>query len=174
VAEEFATLYGMKETVAALLQLPIELGSKGGGPVRVGLAKAADLLRGVIHDAAPILTGNLQANVYMVRDRNPHARGATERYFVGIRTGHGKFTRNRLNRRLGRVGQSYATRGNAWYWWLLEFGFDHKGGTRIQKAFMRPAFERYKVTAVRLFEDYFRGSVEAAVARARRQAGATA
>lgn len=171
VAEEYATLYGLKEATQALRELPRELGSKGGGPIRVGLARMAQLFRDEIRKAAPRLTGNLEANVYMVRDRNPAARGATERYFVGIRTGRGRYARTGVNRRLGRVGRNYATRGNAWYWWLLEFGFMHKGGVRIQRAFMRPVFEHFKGAAVRVFETFFVGAVGQAVQRARQKAG---
>lgn len=168
---EYVKLTGLDQTVAALRQLPAELASTKGGPIRYALAGAAQVIKEEIQARAPVLTGNLKVNVYMYRDRNPRSRGATERYTVGIRVGRRRGSRNRLNERLRRVGRRFAARGNAWYWWLLEFGFTHVGGKRVQVKFARPAFEDKKYAAVSAFSSRLAISVDRAVQLARQRAG---
>lgn len=169
---EYARILGIKETVAALRALPPKFGSNGGGPIRKALAAAAAVIRDAIRDRAPVLTGNIRANVYMYRNRNPGSRGVTEHYKVGVRVGRGRRADTRLARGLRRVGRRFASTRGAWYWWLLEFGFQHVGGKRVQIMFARPAFESHKYPALRVLTEVLRNSVASAVAAARAEAGA--
>lgn len=162
---EFANLSGLKETVAALRALPAEFASNRGGPIRKALFAAAKPIRDDAQLRAPIDTGNLRANIYIYRDRNPKAStGATERYIIGVRTKRRKVARSRLNTRLGRVGKNFRVRGDAYYFWFIEFGTQKMPA----RPFLRPAFESGKARAVSTFSDEFRKGVEAAVKRAAR------
>lgn len=157
---------GLDETVAALKALPKELGSKGGGPVRHALHAAATVMRDEAIRLAPHgETGNLKRNIYLYRDRNPKAStGATERYLLGVRKGRGQYKATALNKKLGRVGGSFVgPRGNAYYWFYVEFGTVKMGG----KPFLRPAFESKKNEVVGVFSEDLKKQVASAVAKAR-------
>lgn len=164
----YANLHGLKETVAALRALPAEFGSQRGGPIRRALFKAAKPMRDDAQARAPVATGNLRANVYMYRDRNPAAVGANERYIIGVRQQRRKYARTQLNRRLGRIGKSYALRGDAYYWWFVEFGTEKMAA----QPFLRPAFESGKARFVSDFAKTFERGVAAAARRARKAASA--
>lgn len=160
----YAKLDGLKESVAALRALPAQFASKNGGPIRRALFAAAKPMRDNAQARAPMATGNLSAQVYIYRDRNPKAStGATERFVIGVRTARGRRARGRLNRRLGRVTQNYSQRGDAFYWVFVEFG---TAKMRAQP-FLRPAFESHKNTAVSIFSRTMAAGVAAAVRRAR-------
>lgn len=157
---------GLKEVVAALKALPAELGSGGGGPLRAALFKAAKIIRDDAEARAPVLTGNLRANIYVYRDRNPRAStGAAERYLIGVRTKKRRYADTRLNRRMRRVGKNFTIRGDAFYWWFVEFGTSKIGA----RPFLRPAFEQNKHKAVAEFTTALSRAVDAAVARARQR-----
>lgn len=161
-------LTGLDETIAALRALPAEFGSKGGGPIRKALYRAALPMRKFAESKAPIDTGNLSANVYIYRDRDPKgSTGATERYVIGVRTKRNARQQARLNQQLGRVSRNLRTRGDAYYWFMVEFG------TSKQRAqpFMRPAFELHKNIAVSIFTRELRTMVAAAVNKARGKSG---
>lgn len=165
-------LTGLDEAIKALRALPAEFGSKGGGPIRKALYRAALPMRKFAESKAPIDTGNLSANVYIYRDRNPKgSTGATERYVIGVRTrkrARAKTQTAKLNRQLGRISKSLRAKGDAYYWFMVEFG------TSKQRAqpFMRPAFEIHKNIAVNIFTREMKTQVAAAVNQARRASGA--
>jgi HK97 gp10 family phage protein len=161
----FMKIWGLEQTIKNLRALPRELGSKGGGPVRRALAKATQIIRDDAERRAPFLTGNLKQNVYMYRDRNPQASGATERYLVMVRAKKRKYGDTTLNRRLRRVGKSYNTRGDAFYWWFLEFGTSKMPA----QPYMRPAFETNKHAAVDLFGRSLFEDVQRLVSKMRKQ-----
>lgn len=170
---EYATLSpSTKATVAALRALPAQFASKNGGPLRKALYGASKLIRDDAQSRAPIDTGNLKANVYIYRDRNPQNSGATERYIIGVRTKRGQkqrlAARGSLNRKLGRVGRNFRLKGDAYYWHFVEFGTEKMNA----QPFMRPAFEANKRQAVAVFSAEFEKGVGAAVRRAKAAAGA--
>lgn len=165
---EFANVHGLKETVAALRALPSQFASKNGGPMRAALFKAAKPMRDDAIARAPVDTGNLKANVYLYRDRNPAAVGANERYIIGVRQKRRKYARTQLNRRLGRIGKSFALRGDAYYWWFVEFGTERMSA----RPFLRPAFESGKAAFVSTFAAELAKGVESAARRAKQAANA--
>ncbi len=165
---EYAKLEGLKETVAALKALPAQFASKNGGPIRKAMVAAAKPMRDAVIAKVPIDTGNLRANIYIYRDRNPQSIGATERFIIGVRGKKAKYARTRLNVRLGRVGKNYRLAGDAFYWRFVEFGTEKQSA----QPFLRPAFEEGKVRFVGDFAEQMRKGVEAAVQRAKRAAGA--
>lgn len=165
---EFANVHGLKETVAALRALPSQFASKNGGPMRAALFKAAKPMRDDAIARAPVDTGNLKANVYLYRDRNPAAVGANERYIIGVRQKRRKYARTQLNRRLGRIGKSFALRGDAYYWWFVEFGTEKM----TAHPFLRPAFESGKAAFVSTFAAELAKGVNAAARRAKQAANA--
>lgn len=151
--------------VAALKALPREFSSKNGGPVREALYAAARPIRDVAEFSAPIRSGNLQANVYIYRDRDPRAStGAAERYLIGVRQKRRGLGRSRMNMALGRLGRNFRTRGDAYYWWCVEFGT-----AKMQaQPFLRPAFEWGRSRIVPTFSRELGRRVDAAVRRASR------
>lgn len=54
---------------------------------------------------------------------------------VGVRGGARRYTNNKQNRKLGRVGGAYEGPGNVYYWRFLEFGTEKMAA----QPFMRPA-----------------------------------
>ncbi|MCB1567827.1 MAG: HK97 gp10 family phage protein [Xanthomonadales bacterium] len=163
---ELISIRGLEKTVKALRSLPAELGSKGGGPIRGALFAAGRLIRDDAQSRAPIgngtpKPGNLRANIFLYRDRNPQSSGAAEHYIIGVRTGR-KLSRKRKFKFSG--GLRVLTGGDAWYWFWVEFG------TKKQPAqpFMRPAFEANKRRAVVVFGRELRKMVSKAAARARK------
>lgn len=161
---EFVKIEGLEATVAALKALPAQFASKNGGPMKRALYKAALIFKQAAIARAPKDTGNLAANIYIYRDRNPKASGANERFLVGVRKKRAKYSRSRLNVSLGRVGKNYGIRGDAFYWHFIEFGTKKMS----PKPFMRPAFESNKSNALNTFSQEFRRGVDSAVKRARR------
>lgn len=160
----YARLEGLDETVRALRALPAQFASKNGGPMRRALFAAAKPMRDNAQARAPIATGNLSAQVFIYRDRNPRAStGANERFLIGVRTKRRTVARGRMNRALGRVSQNFGVRGDAYYWKFVEFGT----AKMRARPFLRPAFESHKHAAVTIFSRVMRTGVEAAVKRAR-------
>src|SRR5438045_2344321 len=169
---EFANVHGLKETVAALRALPSQFASKNGGPMRAALFKAAKPMRDDAIVRAPVDTFNLKANIYLYRDRNPAAAGANERYIIGVRQKRRKYARSELNRRLGRIGKSYRIRGDAYYWWFVEFGTEKMPAANGGRGFLRPAFESGKAAFVSTFAAELAKGVESAARRAKQAANA--
>lgn len=164
---QFVTISGLKDVVDALRALPKELSGDRGGPVRRALYKASKIIRDDAERRAPRLTGNLAANIYLYRDRNPRSStGAAERFVIGVRTKKHRYSRTNLNRRLGRIGRFYRTRGDAYYWWFVEFGIGNPNYPK--QPFLRPAFEEHKSGAVSTFAAELGLEVEAAARKVRR------
>jgi len=164
---EFMHMTGLKESVAAMRLLPRELSGNRGGPVRAGLMAAGVVLRDQARDNAPVGTGtpnpgNLKEQIFLYRDRNPGAIGATEHYILSVRTGR------RGLMRLKVPGSTRAlTGGDAYYWFWVEFGTSKQPG----QFFMTRAFETKKIEAVRRFEVVYVRGITFAEARARRASG---
>jgi HK97 gp10 family phage protein len=144
---------GLKELQNALNQLPKEI---QGRPLRSAVSAAAKVIVDDVKARVPVgETGNLKTAVYRYRSRRNSAIGR-ETFFVGIRQGKAQFKDTAYNRRRGRVGKSYKTAGEAYYWRFLEFGT-----AKMQaKPFLRPAFEANKSRAVEVIKDRLGKSIQ--------------
>lgn len=162
---EYASISGLEDTVATLKALPAEFASKSGGPIKRALYKSALLFKQSAIARAPKDTGNLAANIYVYRDRNPKASGATERFLVGVRKKRASYARSRMNMRLGRLGKNYSIGGDAFYWHFIEFGTKKMS----PRPFLRPAFESNKSNALNVFSQEFKRGVDLAAKRARKR-----
>jgi len=137
---------GLAELAAALKQLPAEVASKNGGPLRVALRAAARVVADAAEVRAPKDTGRLGRAIAIQVDRNPG--NVTERIVVRP-----------------RAGKSRTDPKGAWYWHFLEFG------TVKQPAqpFIRPAFDAVKNEALSAFKNRLaKGIVRAAKRAAKR------
>lgn len=78
---------------------------------------------------------------------------------IGVKGGAKEYANTKRNRRKGRVGQTYQTPGNVFYWRFFEFG------TRKMAArpFMRPAFDNSQGRVL--------GAIEQSLTRAINRAG---
>lgn len=137
---------GLKELQKALEQLPKEI---QGRPLRSAVSAAAKVVVDDVKTRVPVgETGNLKTAVYRYRSRRNSATGR-ETFFVGIRQGKAQYKDTAYNRRKGRVGKSYKTAGEAYYWRFLEFGT-----AKMQaRPFLRPAFEAQKSRAVEVMKE---------------------
>ncbi|MGH8431498.1 MAG: HK97-gp10 family putative phage morphogenesis protein [Solimonas sp.] len=150
---------GLPELLAAMRQLPREIVSKNGGPLRRALAKAARVIRDEAQNLAPVRTGLLRKEIRAIRMRRPDEVGATEAYLVGVRRGKATYSNTRDNRRKGRAGKTYQTAGNAFYWRWLEFGTARLAAM----PFLRPAFEARKNEAASTLANTLKQGIAAAV-----------
>lgn len=135
--------------LANMKALPAALVSTNGGPVRAALWDATKPILDRARELAPKRTGNLSKNIIAVRDSNPKAHGANERYIITIRKRrYTKKSRAKLKRKSnGKI--DYKASGDAFYGWYVEFG------TEKMKAepFIRPAFESEKDDSLDKFKD---------------------
>ena len=150
---------GLDGVLERLRALPPELGSKGGGPARVALAKGARLIRDQSIANAPRATGLLKDNIIMVRDRKPNLIGASEAYSVGVRRKAKRYSNTKRNRGKGRAGKTYMVEGTAFYWMFLEFGTEKMAA----RPFLRPAFESRKEEALAVITAELNAGIDRAV-----------
>lgn len=159
VARESIRIEGLEGVLATLRQLPAEVVSKNGGPVRAALRKAALVIQRqaqanvdkIVADPniggrASKSSGALRDAITSKRVRMP-AGVKGERFWVGIAPLKKKYADTKQNRRKQRVGKSYVVLPPAYYAWFLERGTERQGA----KPFMRPAFEARKGEAVAIF-----------------------
>lgn len=165
---DYMKITGLSSTVRALRVLPKEFASTKGGPVRKALYKATEVIRQMAQAKAPVDTGALKANIYIWRDRNPQATGATERFHIMVRS---KKRRNasRTQRKMGHITRHY-NRNDVYYWHFVEFGVPANPKYPAQP-YMKPAFEAGKGLAIFKFADVLRRNVYQAVQQARGRAG---
>lgn len=164
---------GLPQLLRAMQQLPAEIVSKNGGPLKRALFAAAKVIKEEAARLAPRRTGFLSTQLAVYRDRNPAdaegshfglaSQGATERYLIGVRRRKKRYGNNKKNRQKERVGEAFKTE-DAFYWRFLEFGTDRAAA----KPFMRPAFEAKKHEAVARFVEVLRKGVQAAVRKVAR------
>lgn len=131
--------------------LPAELIGKNGGPLRKALAAGARLIRNKARMLVRVGRGDgphLRDKIIMVRDKDPRRNGAAERYTVTVKYKARKYTNNKGNRLLGRVGNDRADYGTFFYWRFLEFGTSNAPA----HPFMKPAFETEKHAAYELIK----------------------
>lgn len=162
-------LDGLKETVLALRELPMEIGGKNGGPLRGALFAATKIIRDGARANAPRgeetpMPGNLKRQIYAYRDRNPRgSTGAAERYIISVRKGR-RGSRSRKHEQFGQPAARSSVNvvaGDAYYWFFVEFGTVKQGA----QSFMRRAFEENKESAVLRFTTELRRGVTQAVQR---------
>jgi HK97 gp10 family phage protein len=153
-------LEGLSDLLAKLKALPAEIGSKGGGPLRMALFTATKLVRDDAQSRAPVDTGRLQRNVIAFRDRDPRSSGLTEQYGITYRRG-----------KKGRDRKAYHTsaRGekDAFYGRFVEFGTSKSPA----QPFLRPAFEAKKREAAELFRTKLAAAIAAAAKKMERRRG---
>ena len=123
---------GLDGVLETLRQLPPEIVSKGGGPVKLALAKGARMLRDAIKQAAPVDTGTLRDNI--VSMRGAMRLGGGERQVVRVMPDYGQYANTRHNRRKQQVGKLYEMGGPAYYWRFIEYGTKHQAA----RPFIRP------------------------------------
>lgn len=170
MATEFVRIEGLKGVLDVLKQLPPEVTSKRGGPVRASLRKAAQVLqkeaqanvRKIVLEpnlgSIPSLsTGALEKSISVLRRRFVGG----EKYTVGISKLKRARADTKANRRSRTVGKEYEVLPPTFYAWFLEFG------TEKMRAhpFMRPAFATKKEEAVNVFTVDLNKRITAIVAK---------
>lgn len=154
---------GLKELQQALLRLPIEVQDR---PLKSAVSAAAKIVQDEVHRRAPLgATGNLRKAVYRTRSRSRSAVGK-ETYIIGIRQGKAKYANTKFNRSKNRVGKTYKTQGEAYYWRFIEFGRPNQGVAA--RPFIRPAFEAKRTEAITKFSEKMKQAIERTAARLKR------
>jgi HK97 gp10 family phage protein len=144
---------GLKELQNALKELPKEIQKR---PLRSAVSAGAKVIADEAIKKAPQgETGNLRKSIYRYRSRRQSTTGK-ETFLVGVRKGKAKFVDNSRNRRLGRVGKTYQTQGEAYYWRFVEFGTS----SQPARPFLRPAFENSKERAVQVMKERLGKAIE--------------
>lgn len=160
MAVETVRVEGLAGVLRTLEQLPPEIVSKAGGPVKFALRKAGLMIRDRARAnvdaivAEPNIggrpsksTGALKESIVYKRRRIKGQNG--EAAWVGIVPLKKQYANTRANRRKDRVGKSYVVLPPTYYGWFLEFGTERQ----TAKPFMRPAFESGRNEALQIFED---------------------
>jgi HK97 gp10 family phage protein len=159
MARESIRIEGLEAVVKTLRQLGPEM-SKNGGPVRIALRKAAQVIqkkaqenvRKIVlepnKDGRPSKsTGELERSIIVKRGRAPQGQKG-ETALVTIKPGgKRRYANNKKNRRSGRAGKTYEVPPPAFYGWFLE------RGTERMRAhpWFRPAVDATKVQVLQTF-----------------------
>lgn len=176
MAGESVRIEGLRGVLQTLRDLPPELVSKGGGPVRTALRRAAVLIQKQAQAnverivADPNIGGRESKSSGALRDsittrrlRMPSGQKG-ERYWIGIAPLKRKYADTRKNRRKQRVGKFYVILPPTYYAWFLEDGTERQSA----KPFMRPAFEAKRAEAVTLFATELPRAIDRIVKRIER------
>jgi len=143
-------LSGLEGVLDSLHQLPPEIVSKNGGPVKLALAKGARLIRDqarlnlttVINQARGDSTGLLEKNVVASRGKTV-LNGRGERYLVRVR--RKAYDGEKIGKR-EKAGKRVTTQKTAH---LLEYG----SSRQPPRPWLRPAFANTAETALRTIEN---------------------
>jgi HK97 gp10 family phage protein len=167
MARETFQIIGLEGVLKTLQELPPELVSKNGGPVRAALRKAALLIQKqaqanvqrIIDEPnasglPPESTGLLKANVVVQRGKAPRS-GKGERYLIRVRRKRYPGSKDWKERSTSQIGA------------LLEYGT----GQRRPSPWMRPAFEQRKQEALAVFQRELPAAIDRAVKKLARQNG---
>ncbi len=150
------------------------MGRKGG---RFALRKAAQVIqRQAIENARrvddPATAESIEKNIAVRWSGRRFKRTGDLMFRVGVLGGARQYANTKQNRRVGRVGNTYATSGDksnpggdTWYWRFLEFG---TARTRAQP-FLRPAAQEAAGKAVDEFVTQYNKAIERALRRAQKQ-----
>jgi HK97 gp10 family phage protein len=138
---------GLSELLDKLKALPSEIGSKGGGPLRLALLTAAKIMRDDAQARAPVDTGRLKRNIILFRD--------------GITFRRGKQGRQRRSYHTSARGEK-----DAFYGRFVEFGTSEMPA----QPFLRPAFEAKKTDSAEVFRTKLADAIDRAVKKMQRRA----
>ena len=140
---------GLSDLAKALKELPPEIASKNGGPLKTALRAAAVVIQKDAKTRAPVDSGVMRDAINVMRD--PRPGNVTERYVV-------KPTRSRKVQRIVRTAGGNKGSTDAWYWRMVEFG------TKFMPArpFMRPAFDSQAGAALDKFKDILAAGIKRA------------
>lgn len=129
---------GLRQIADALNKLDKKVSTK---IARKAARAGALLIRDEAKRRVPVDTGLLKQNIVVKKFRD---RGeGNVRYGIGLISSKAVYRDNKVNRRKGRVGQSYY-RDKTFYGHMVEFGTIKMKA----KPFLRPAFETQKEKAV--------------------------
>ena len=152
---------GLAGLQKALLNLPLELRGK---PLNSAVLAGAKVIQAKAKENAAAIrrTGTLEKNIIVARSRRGTTLGRSE-YAVLVRRTKNRYADTRRNRRLSRVGRTYYTYGDAYYWRFIEFG------TRNMRPqpLLRAAFEAGKTRAVEVIRARLAQAVERAAKKLR-------
>lgn len=160
---------GLDGVLAALKKLPPEIVSRAGGPVKLSLKEAAELLRdeakgnvrriidepnidGELSDSTGLLLLSIQAK----RSRVPRGKNG-EAYVVGIKRGQ-KYPESRQGQKGGITAVQVGR--------LLEYGTEN----RAPKPWLRPAFDAKGGAALSLFVKRLRERTQKVIDKISREA----
>lgn len=152
---------GLAGLQKALLNLPLELRGK---PLNSAVLAGAKVIQAKAKENAAAIrrTGTLEKNIIVSRSRRGTTLGRSE-YAVLVRRTKNRYADTRRNRRLSRVGRTYYTYGDAYYWRFIEFG------TRNMRPqpLLRAAFEAGKTRAVEVIRARLAQAIERAAKKLR-------
>lgn len=167
---------GLDGVLNTLRQLPPEIVSKRGGPVRRALAKGARLIaeqaranvRAIVAEPnkdgkATKSTGALEKAIRVNRRKLTQIRG--ERYIVWLGKLSRQYANTRRNVRVGKAGQEYDVEPPQFYGRFLEYGT-----SRMRPhPWLRPAVEKKGAEAIATIESALIADIERIVKRLARQ-----
>jgi HK97 gp10 family phage protein len=160
---------GLHETISVLQALPPELVSKGGGPVKLALAKAARVIRDQaqknvragVAERGNESTGTLEKNIIVSRGKRGLGPQKGERYLVRVRPRVARYANTKRNVRARKAGKRYFAEGPAFYGRFLEYG------TSKAPAYpwLRPAVAQKGEEAIMVFNKDLDGRLQLLVKR---------
>lgn len=145
---------GLAELQKALLTLPLELRNK---PLNSAVLAGAKVIQKKAKENAAAIkrTGTLEKNIVVARSRIGTGAGRSE-YAVLVKRVKNRYANNRKNRRMHRVGKTYYTYGDAYYWRFIEFGT-----RKMQpRPLLRAAFEAEKIQALEAIKAKLASSID--------------
>ena len=160
----FVDVSGLDDVLRMLQQLPAEVVSKRGGPVKLALKKGATVIykqadinlmlatQGLVSDDKQYSTGLLRKNLIVSRGKEP-VGSKGERYLVRVR-------RKSYPNRKGEVTTTLKTAQ------ILEYG----SSKQQPDPWIRPAFESKAEEAIRVISDDLRERLDKIVKKLARQA----
>lgn len=160
----FVDVSGLDDVLRMLQQLPAEVVSKRGGPVKLALKKGATVIykqadinlmlatQGLVSDDKQYSTGLLRKNLIVSRGKEP-VGSKGERYLVRVR-------RKSYPDRKGEVTTTLKTAQ------ILEYG----SSKQQPDPWIRPAFESKAEEAIRVISDDLRERLDKIVKKLARQA----
>jgi HK97 gp10 family phage protein len=116
----------------------------GESALRAAGVAGAKLFQEEAQARVPVKTGRVKKNIIIKRAEEKSDGNKRQTYLVLVRGGSGNYGNTKLNRRKNRVGKSYDTDGDAFYWRFLEFGTSKMAA----RPFMRPAYEARRARAI--------------------------
>lgn len=164
---ETVKVEGLQDIIARLDALPGELTAKGaGGPLLVALRRLGSRIQKDAQSRVPVKTGTLRENIITTRLPKKRRKEGQEAVEVTVRYKvKKKYVDNARNRKLGRVGGEYRTRGPLEYARFLEFGTSKMRA----RPFLTTAFEANKAQMPELFAKEMAKSIDEAVKKLARR-----